>query len=112
MTDVYARTLRRAAQVAGGVNELAERLSVPSEDLARWLATGKLVPLEVFLQAVDVVVSHDLDQVSNEPTIEFTPPPQQDREPAKPSEQPAASAVEQDEPTIEITPRKKPGPAS
>jgi hypothetical protein len=95
MTDVYARTLRRAAQVAGGVNELAERLCVPSEELARWLATGgKLVPLEVFLQAVDVIVSHDLDQVSNEPTVEFAP-------------QPAAPADPQDEPTVEIAPRKK-----
>lgn len=65
MPDVYARTLRRAAQIVGGVNELAVRLQVPSEDVVLWSQAQKAVPLEVFLRAVDIVVAHDVDAVSH-----------------------------------------------
>ena len=106
MPDVYARTLRRAVQIVGGVKELAARLSVPGEDLARWLAAEKLVPLEVFLQAVDVVVSHELEQMSREPTIE-SPAPRPRPEQSPSSGVAASHGVDQDEPTIELKPRTK-----
>lgn len=93
MSDVHARTLRLAAHIVGGVNELAVRLAVPGDDLALWLAARKPVPLDTFLRAVDLVVSHQLEQIGNEPTIEM----------------PLARAAddERDEPTIEIKAPKK-----
>lgn len=104
MPDVYARTLRRAAQIVGGVNELASRLSVTNDDLVLWLTARTAVPPEIFLRAVDIVVAHDLDQVSNEPTIEIPPPGKPDPEPGRP-----AVDVSDDEPTIELAPPRKPG---
>lgn len=65
MPDVYARTLRRAAQIAGGVKELSAKLGVPSEELALWVQGTKRVPLPVFLRAVDIVVAYDVNEVSN-----------------------------------------------
>jgi len=59
MPDIYARTLRRAANIVGGVNELAARLNVPREDLVYWMQGTKRAPTRVFLQAVDIVLAAD-----------------------------------------------------
>lgn len=65
MPTVYARTLRRAAQIVGGPSELAAQLGVPLDDVAFWLQGTKRVPQEVFLAAVDIVVAHDVKEMSN-----------------------------------------------
>jgi hypothetical protein len=57
-TDVYLRTLARAALIAGGVDALALKLRVTPHQLATWLRFGN-PPLEVFLGAVDIVVEND-----------------------------------------------------
>lgn len=64
MPTVYARTLRRAAEITGGVEQLASRLGVRSEDLVHWLQGTKQVPQEIFLRAVDIVVAHDVSTIS------------------------------------------------
>jgi hypothetical protein len=53
--NLYARTLKRAAQVVGGSEQLAVRLQVRDSHLALWLAGVEKVPGEVFLKAVDVL---------------------------------------------------------
>jgi hypothetical protein len=52
---VYARTLRRAAEIVGGDRELAVKLRVTPSHLALWLAGSELPPMDVFLKAVDLV---------------------------------------------------------
>ena len=64
MPDVYARTLRRAGEIVG-VKELAERLNVPLDDLWMWTQGLKRTPQDVFLKAVDIVVAHQAEEVSN-----------------------------------------------
>lgn len=61
MPDIYARTLRRAAEIVGGVNELAARWNVPRDDLVHWMQGTKRAPTRIFLQAVDIVLAHDAD---------------------------------------------------
>ena len=56
MPDVYARTLRRAANMVGGIDALAARLNVSREDLVHWTQGTRRAPPTVFLQAVDIVL--------------------------------------------------------
>lgn len=55
MPDLYARTLRRAAEVLGSVRELAARLGLPEEDVYMMIQRMREVPLEVFLRATDII---------------------------------------------------------
>jgi hypothetical protein len=64
MPTVYLRTLKRAAEIAGGVEELSAQLGVRGDDLAYWLQGTKPVPQEIFLRAVDIVVAHDVKEMS------------------------------------------------
>lgn len=64
MPTVYARTLRRAAEIVGGVQQLGSQLGVASEDLVYWVQSTKQVPQEIFLKAVDIVVAYDVSVIS------------------------------------------------
>ena len=55
VAEYYVRTLRQAAELAGGEAELAARLEVPPEALRRWLEGAESPPMEVHLAALDVV---------------------------------------------------------
>jgi DNA-binding transcriptional regulator YdaS (Cro superfamily) len=51
----HTRTLRRAVEVAGSPERLAEALGVSPESLAAWLLGEQALPNEVYLRALDVV---------------------------------------------------------
>lgn len=53
--SVYARALRRAADVVGGKSTLREQLRVPMSELERWMAGADKPPMDVFLKAVDII---------------------------------------------------------
>lgn len=53
---VYARTLQRACEVLGGIQQLSNHLRVPTSALNRWMSGEEDPPLDVFLAAVDVVL--------------------------------------------------------
>lgn len=57
MQEVYGRTLRRAAEIAGGVRELAARMNVPLDDMWCWTQGVRPIPQEIFLRAVDIVTA-------------------------------------------------------
>ena len=59
MPTVYARTLKRAADIVGGESALASRLSLGPEIVAQWVRGEGVPPTKVFLQAVDIVTAHD-----------------------------------------------------
>lgn len=66
MPDVRVRTLKRAAEILGGEEQLALRLKVTPSHLALWIAGKEPPPARVFLDAVDVVTEADLqNQRSN-----------------------------------------------
>jgi hypothetical protein len=56
-TTIYARTLHRACELLGGIHQLAVRLGVTDRQVETWLAGEHEPPMDVFLQAVDVVVA-------------------------------------------------------
>ena len=59
MPNLYARTLKRAAQVVGGTDQLATRLKVPPSFLSLWIAGVDSAPAEIFLKAVDLITESD-----------------------------------------------------
>ena len=60
MPTVYARTLRRAAELVGGESALAARLAVSENELDLWLRNFVRPPSDVFLKAADIVAEHEL----------------------------------------------------
>ncbi|HEY5896546.1 MAG TPA: hypothetical protein VIV54_03220 [Burkholderiales bacterium] len=63
MPTVYARTLRRAAEILGGDQMLATTLQVTPTNLALWLAGHERPPTNVFLAAVDLISEHDIAKI-------------------------------------------------
>ena len=55
MPTTYARVVRRAAEIMGGVEPMAQHLGVPMEDVVLLMNGTKNVPTAVFLKAVDIV---------------------------------------------------------
>lgn len=60
MPDVYIRTLVRAAEIAGGTQELAFKLRITPSHLSLWMAGLEPCPTEVFLKAVDLVLEREI----------------------------------------------------
>jgi len=56
--SVYARTLHRACEILGGMPALAAQLKVAPAELERWISGKAQPPLEIFLDAVEVVLLH------------------------------------------------------
>ena len=65
MSDVYSQTLLRAAEIAGGIEQLGTRLGVSPFVLEHWLLGMQPVPPDVFLRAVDIVSAKDVDEITN-----------------------------------------------
>lgn len=55
ITEVYVRTLNRAAEIVGGAEALAYRLKVTPSHLDLWLRGVEQAPTHIFLKAVDLV---------------------------------------------------------
>ena len=53
--SVYARALRRAADILGGKDKLRAALHVPMHSLEEWLEGRSEPPTDVFLKAVDIL---------------------------------------------------------
>jgi DNA-binding transcriptional regulator YdaS (Cro superfamily) len=68
---VYVRTLKRAAEVLGGEEDLARRLKVAPCHLILWMRGVVSPPGDVFLKAADIVSEHDLAQMAAK---QITPP--------------------------------------
>ena len=66
MPTVYARTLRRAAELLGGEGALAARLGVTKDELDLWLRNFVRPPNDVFLKAADIVGEHELRMLNEQ----------------------------------------------
>jgi hypothetical protein len=58
LRTVYARTLHRACEALGGIEQLATHLKVAAAAIALWVEGWEEPPLDVFLGAVDIVLLH------------------------------------------------------
>lgn len=56
-STTYTRTLHRACQNLGSVEELARQLGVPVASLVRWMEGIENPPVNVFLAAVDIALT-------------------------------------------------------
>jgi hypothetical protein len=55
MTDqIHCEILRRAAEVAGGEDQLAQRLSIRLEDMREWVQGKAAAPAGVYILALDI----------------------------------------------------------
>ena len=64
---MHVRTLLRAAEIAGGAQELAFRLKVTPSHLSLWMAGLEPCPGHIFLKAVDLVLEKDLAEPGSAP---------------------------------------------
>jgi hypothetical protein len=67
LSDVHVRTLIRAAEIAGGAQELAFRLKVTPSHLSLWMGGLEPCPSHIFLKAVDLVLESDLAEHGRAP---------------------------------------------
>ena len=63
MPTLHARTVRRAAEIAGAVEVLAAQLNVRDELLRKCIEGQLPVPEALFLQCVDIVNADQLRQI-------------------------------------------------
>ena len=64
VAEVHVATLRRAAEIAGGEQQLAVVLKVTPSHLALWLRGVTEPPGDVFLRAVDLISEHELARLA------------------------------------------------
>jgi hypothetical protein len=64
MPSVHARTVRRAAEIVGGVEELAAQLEVRDEVIKKLMEGQLPIPQEIFLRCVDIVNADQLKDIS------------------------------------------------
>ncbi len=62
--ETRVRALRRAAEIVGGEQRLALYLGLTPSHLALWIRSAADTPDAVFLRAVDIVLEHELTQLS------------------------------------------------
>jgi hypothetical protein len=67
VSNVYIGTLKRAAEILGGEQELARYLKVTPSHLALWAQGLETPPMDYFLKAVDVVTEHDVSLWKEQP---------------------------------------------
>lgn len=54
--SVYARAVRKAAELIGGRDQLSRTLQVPLAEIEKWIAEKGKPPREVFLRVVDLII--------------------------------------------------------
>jgi hypothetical protein len=59
LSTVHEQTLRRAAQVLGGTEQLAHYLAVKPSQLELWMGGAEATPPDIFLKAVDLLAEHN-----------------------------------------------------
>lgn len=64
MSSMYARAIRRAAEIMRGYEQLAAHLDVKLEELMQWAQGFEKPPTRVFLMVADVIARESAPQAS------------------------------------------------
>ena len=67
MPTVYARALKRAAEIVGGREQLALHLNVLPSHLALWMDGAQPTPQDIFLKAVDLISESEQEGLKKRP---------------------------------------------
>jgi DNA-binding transcriptional regulator YdaS (Cro superfamily) len=62
---IHIRTVRRAAEVAGGMTSLAARLGVSPLSVAAWMDGTSEVPAESFRKLVEIIVEQQRERLGS-----------------------------------------------
>lgn len=62
--SVQLRAIRRASEVLGGEDKLAERLGMPLSAIHLWCEGTALIPTDIFLRLVDIIVEQTIDDLT------------------------------------------------
>jgi hypothetical protein len=71
--ELAVRVLVRAAELAGGFNQLADYLGVSNTKLGLMLSGLAAVPEDIFLRAVDLVAARNLVEMTGHMSAPDTP---------------------------------------
>lgn len=71
MSAIQTRVIRRAAELMGGEEELAQLLNVVPSHLALWISGEALPPDDVFLKVADIITGQGVQKLA---TILASPP--------------------------------------
>jgi hypothetical protein len=66
-TAVHKRALRRAIELAGGLEPLARQLKVPASAVRFWQGASGPLPDDIFLKIVDLVLDRSLSEIPPTP---------------------------------------------
>jgi DNA-binding transcriptional regulator YdaS (Cro superfamily) len=80
MPTVQAQTLRRAAEIAGGLGRLSAHLGVPERAVEQWARGAQPIPPDIFLRAVDIVTAKQINEITD-----AVMPPRTGCDPSKPN---------------------------
>ena len=67
------RTLRRAAEILGGIDQLRIYLRASRRQLAAWMQGGEKLPLDLFLKIVDLILEHGSPSIPGTQRIRVGP---------------------------------------
>jgi DNA-binding transcriptional regulator YdaS (Cro superfamily) len=67
LPTVYARALKRAAEIVGGKEQLALHLNVVPSHLALWMDGAQPTPQHIFLKAVDLISESEQESLKKRP---------------------------------------------
>ena len=56
--QIQREVLKRAAEIAGGEDQLAQRLNVRPEDVREWVQGKATAPAGIYIMALDILVRH------------------------------------------------------
>jgi hypothetical protein len=71
--SLHSRVLARAAEIVGGVAALSDYLQVPQADLMRWIKGEEEPTRKSFLDAVDMLLEHDMGEFGPQKLQDKTP---------------------------------------
>ena len=73
--QIHCEILRRAAEVAGGEDQLAQRLNVRREDMREWVQGKAAAPAGVYILALNILSGRERAAKTRLPVLRAVGPP-------------------------------------
>lgn len=67
MNHLHSNALRRAAEILGGVPQLADYVHASPEEVDAWIHEIRPAPMKAFFDAVEILAQHGLLEVRRTP---------------------------------------------
>lgn len=67
MNHLHSNALRRAAEILGGVPQLADHVHASPEEVDAWINEISPPPMNAFFDAVEILAQHGLLEIGRRP---------------------------------------------